>query len=152
MNSSQTFVKPYSLSLELWETIKRAANILAPDQKPLCKKTLLTPRFICRHCTWTSSYYDDFATLPCLLPPGPIGLYGLGAGTAAHLLHHVAPERRVHAWELDGKVSNVETHFGVPALCFLKFSSCLVRSWRLAYKKGGQSKHLAPKKVRTDRV
>ena len=49
----------------------------------------------------TNSYYDLFACLPPLLPDGPIGILGLGAGTAARIIHHFWPQIDLNGWELD---------------------------------------------------
>ncbi|GAQ77866.1 hypothetical protein KFL_000050030 [Klebsormidium nitens] len=94
----------YNSKIEVVELARTADHPLAGATLLLLDTANNIHSVYFKHCVWTSSYYDDFATLPCLLPAGPIGLYGLGAGTAAHLLHHVAPERRLHAWELDAKV------------------------------------------------
>ncbi|OMO51680.1 putative S-adenosylmethionine-dependent methyltransferase [Corchorus olitorius] len=40
---------------------------------------------------WTDSYWDDFVSLPPIVPEGPIAIYGLGGGTAAHLMLDVWP-------------------------------------------------------------
>jgi len=60
----------------------------------------------------TDSYYDVFATLPPLLPKGgPIGILGLGAGTAARILRHFWPAMDIHGWELDPAVIMVARQF-----------------------------------------
>ncbi|CAM6034050.1 unnamed protein product [Sphagnum compactum] len=60
----------------------------------------------------TDSYYDVFATLPPLLPEGgPVGILGLGAGTAARILRHFWPAMDIHGWELDPAVIMVARQF-----------------------------------------
>ncbi|GLC50419.1 hypothetical protein PLESTB_000377400 [Pleodorina starrii] len=62
----------------------------------------------------TSAYWDVLATLPSMVPPGPLGLLGLGAGTIPRIIAAHYPCRRkgdeeqdrndqfvVHGWELD---------------------------------------------------
>lgn len=65
----------------------------------------------------TSTYLDVFATLPPLLPPGPIGVLGFGAGSAARLLLELYPRGVVHGWELDPAVIDVaREYFGLSRL------------------------------------
>ncbi|BBM97878.1 hypothetical protein MPTK1_1g09100 [Marchantia polymorpha subsp. ruderalis] len=52
----------------------------------------------------TDSYYDVFPTLPAIIPDGPIGIFGLAAGTAARLIHYFWPDRDIYGWELDPAV------------------------------------------------
>lgn len=59
----------------------------------------------------TESYYDVFATLPPLLPDGPVGILGLGAGTAARIVHYFWPHLALHGWELDPSVVMVARQF-----------------------------------------
>ncbi|WOL02955.1 hypothetical protein Cni_G11674 [Canna indica] len=68
--------------------------------------------------TLTTTYFDVFATLPPLLPPGggPIGVLGFGAGSAARLIlslypDDAAPVREIHGWELDPSVIAVAREF-----------------------------------------
>ncbi|XP_038876688.1 uncharacterized protein LOC120069080 isoform X4 [Benincasa hispida] len=35
---------------------------------------------------WTGSYWDEFVSLPAIIPEGPIAIFGLGGGTTAHLM------------------------------------------------------------------
>ncbi|KAK7385201.1 hypothetical protein VNO78_30914 [Psophocarpus tetragonolobus] len=55
----------------------------------------------------TNTYFDVFATLPPIVPPGPIGMLGFGAGTAARILLDHYPEALLHGWELDPAVIQV---------------------------------------------
>ncbi|KAG4378691.1 hypothetical protein GLYMA_17G085800v4 [Glycine max] len=59
----------------------------------------------------TNTYFDVFATLPPIVPPGPLALLGFGAGTAARLLllHH--PSALLHCWELDPAVIQVAREY-----------------------------------------
>ena len=59
----------------------------------------------------TDSYYDILATLPPLLPDGPVGVLGLGAGTAARIIHYFWPHVELHGWELDPSVVMVARQF-----------------------------------------
>lgn len=62
--------------------------------------------------TLTDSYFDVFATLPPIIPPGPIGILGFGAGSTARLLLELyPPEITVHGWELDPSVIDVGREF-----------------------------------------
>ncbi|KAK9278071.1 hypothetical protein L1049_027629 [Liquidambar formosana] len=65
----------------------------------------------------TNTYFDVFATLPPLLPPGPVGILGFGAGSAARLILEMYPEVVVHGWELDPSVIAVgREYFGLSKL------------------------------------
>ncbi|GMH31452.1 hypothetical protein Nepgr_033295 [Nepenthes gracilis] len=57
--------------------------------------------------TLTDTYFDVFATLPPILPPGPIGILGFGAGSAAKLILELYPQVVLHGWELDPCVIDV---------------------------------------------
>nr|XP_010940133.1 uncharacterized protein LOC105058784 [Elaeis guineensis] len=59
----------------------------------------------------TSTYFDIFATLPPILPPGPIAILGFGAGSAARLILHLYPETEIHGYELDPSVIAVAREF-----------------------------------------
>ncbi|CAL5440970.1 unnamed protein product [Camellia sinensis] len=66
----------------------------------------------------TSTYFDVFATLPPILPPGPLGILGFGAGSAARLILDLYPNNGViHGWELDPAVISVgREYFGLSRL------------------------------------
>ncbi|CAM8932586.1 unnamed protein product [Rhodiola kirilowii] len=55
----------------------------------------------------TNTYFDVFATLPPILPPGPIGILGFGAGSSAKLLLELYPNLIIHGWEIDPSVISV---------------------------------------------
>jgi len=57
--------------------------------------------------TLTDTYFDVFATFPPILPPGPVGLLGFGAGSAAKVILELYPEVVVHGWEIDPAVVDV---------------------------------------------
>ncbi|MFS7971719.1 putative S-adenosyl-L-methionine-dependent methyltransferase [Helianthus anomalus] len=59
----------------------------------------------------TGTYFDVFATLPPILPPGPLGILGFGAGSAAKLILELYPQGVVHGWELDPAVISVGREF-----------------------------------------
>ncbi|GFZ17403.1 S-adenosyl-L-methionine-dependent methyltransferases superfamily protein [Actinidia rufa] len=64
--------------------------------------------------TLTQTYFDVFATLPPLLPPGPIAILGFGAGSAARSILELHPDSVVHGWELDPAVISVaREYFGL---------------------------------------
>ncbi|XP_010251725.1 PREDICTED: uncharacterized protein LOC104593530 isoform X2 [Nelumbo nucifera] len=50
---------------------------------------------------WTGSYWDEFASLPAIVPHGPIAILGLGGGTAAHLMLELWPSLKLEGWEID---------------------------------------------------
>ncbi|CAK9222927.1 unnamed protein product [Sphagnum troendelagicum] len=64
-----------------------------------------------QHKVLTNSYYDEFATLMPLLPDGPVGIYGLGAGATAHIIQHFWPAVTMHGWELDPDIITVARQF-----------------------------------------
>ncbi|XP_062116170.1 uncharacterized protein LOC133830254 [Humulus lupulus] len=55
----------------------------------------------------THTYFDVFATLPPILPPGPVGVLGFGAGSAARLILKLYPEVVIRGWEIDPSVISV---------------------------------------------
>lgn len=64
--------------------------------------------------TVTHSYWDDFALAPPVIPEGPIGVLGLGAGTVVRLYRQFWPMRRLVAWEIDEVVVEVaRAYFGL---------------------------------------
>ncbi|KAK3014252.1 hypothetical protein RJ639_008468 [Escallonia herrerae] len=65
----------------------------------------------------TDTYFDVFGTLPPILPPGPLGILGFGAGSAARLILELYPQGVVHGWELDPAVISVaREYFGLSRL------------------------------------
>ncbi|XP_057726113.1 uncharacterized protein LOC130941571 [Arachis stenosperma] len=60
---------------------------------------------------FTNTYFDVFATLPPILPPGPISILGFGAGSAARALLDLYPDVILHGWELDQSVIDVAREF-----------------------------------------
>ncbi|KAF3438180.1 hypothetical protein FNV43_RR20937 [Rhamnella rubrinervis] len=66
--------------------------------------------------SFTDTYFDVFATLPPILPPGPIGILGFGAGSA-RLILELYPQVVIHGWELDPSVIAVgREYFGLSKL------------------------------------
>ena len=63
------------------------------------------------HNVLTNSYYDVLATIVPLLPEGPVGILGLGAGAVSHILHHFFPTIEMHGWELDPDIITVARQF-----------------------------------------
>ncbi|CAH1448861.1 unnamed protein product [Lactuca virosa] len=67
--------------------------------------------------TWTGSYWDEFATLPAIIPEGPIAIFGLGGGTAAHLMLTLWPSLQLHGWEIDEiLIDKAREHLGLSDL------------------------------------
>ncbi|XP_076928154.1 uncharacterized protein LOC143592018 [Bidens hawaiensis] len=65
----------------------------------------------------TGTYFDVFATFPPILPPGPLGILGFGAGSAAKLILELYPQGVIHGWELDPAVVSVaREYFGLSKL------------------------------------
>lgn len=50
---------------------------------------------------WTGCYWDEFASLPAVVPSGPIAIFGLAGGTAAHLMLDLWPSLQLEGWEID---------------------------------------------------
>ncbi|CAN1809900.1 hypothetical protein LINPERHAP1_LOCUS25745 [Linum perenne] len=50
---------------------------------------------------WTDSYWDEFASLPPIVPEGPISILGLGGGTAAHLMLDLWPSLQLEGIIVD---------------------------------------------------
>lgn len=63
------------------------------------------------HNVLTNSYYDVLATVAPLIPDGPVGILGLGAGATAHILHHFFPTLEMHGWELDPDIITIARQF-----------------------------------------
>ncbi|GAB4857929.1 hypothetical protein Ancab_015834 [Ancistrocladus abbreviatus] len=57
---------------------------------------------------WTDSYWDEFASLPAIVPEGPLAIFGLGGGTAAHLILNSWPSKQLDGWELDEILNHVQ--------------------------------------------
>ncbi|PON96713.1 S-adenosyl-L-methionine-dependent methyltransferase [Trema orientale] len=65
----------------------------------------------------TNTYFDVFATLPPILPPGPVAILGFGAGSAARSILELYPQVTIHGWELDPSVISVgREYFGLSKL------------------------------------
>lgn len=68
-------------------------------------------------CKWTNAYWDQFATLPPIVPEGPIAILGLGGGTSARLMLDLWPSCELLGWEIDGVLVDVaRTYFGLSEL------------------------------------
>ncbi|EPS59636.1 hypothetical protein M569_15168, partial [Genlisea aurea] len=66
---------------------------------------------------WTGSYWDEFATLPPVVPEGPIAIFGLGGGTAAHLMLDLWPSLQLEGWEIDEiLIDKSREYFGLSSL------------------------------------
>lgn len=58
-----------------------------------------------------------FATLPPILPFGPLGILGFGSGSAANIILKLYPQGVIHGWELDPAVISVgREYFGLSRL------------------------------------
>ncbi|XP_043710820.1 uncharacterized protein LOC122659757 isoform X3 [Telopea speciosissima] len=75
---------------------------------------------------WTGAYWDEFASLPAIVPQGPIGILGLGGGTVAHLMLDLWPSLKLEGWEIDRIVST-----------WLEMSSRLMPHGRIMVNCGG---------------
>ncbi|MBA0709111.1 hypothetical protein Golax_024175 [Gossypium laxum] len=65
----------------------------------------------------TNTYFDVFATLPPILPPGAVGILGFGAGSTARLMLELYPDLIIRGWELDPSVVAVgREYFGLEKL------------------------------------
>ncbi|KDP34909.1 hypothetical protein JCGZ_09197 [Jatropha curcas] len=66
---------------------------------------------------WTGSYWDEFASLPAIIPKGPIAILGLGGGTAAHLMLDLWPSLQLEGWEIDPiLIDKAREYFGLADL------------------------------------
>ncbi|KAK7243671.1 hypothetical protein RIF29_38480 [Crotalaria pallida] len=66
---------------------------------------------------WTGSYWDEFASLPAIVPEGPIAILGLGGGTAAHLMLDLWPSLQLEGWEIDQiLIDKARDYFGLSDL------------------------------------
>ncbi|KAI9116277.1 hypothetical protein K1719_012444 [Acacia pycnantha] len=66
---------------------------------------------------WTESYWDEFASLPPIVPKGPIAILGLGGGTAAHLMLDLWPSLQLEGWEIDPiLIDKARDYFGLSDL------------------------------------
>ncbi|RDY14082.1 speE, partial [Mucuna pruriens] len=66
---------------------------------------------------WTGSYWDEFASLPAIVPKGPIAILGLGGGTAAHLMLDLWPSLQLDGWEIDQiLIDKARDYFGLSDL------------------------------------
>ncbi|CAA6656473.1 unnamed protein product [Spirodela intermedia] len=65
----------------------------------------------------TGSYWDELATLPAVIPEGPIAILGLGGGTAAHLILDLWPSLHLVGWEIDPiLIDKARDYFGLSDL------------------------------------
>ncbi|XP_048333869.2 uncharacterized protein LOC107421997 isoform X1 [Ziziphus jujuba] len=70
-----------------------------------------------KHQKWTGSYWDEFASLPAIVPQGPIAILGLGGGTAAHLMLELWPALQLEGWEIDQiLIDKARVYFGLSDL------------------------------------
>ncbi|KAL5679066.1 hypothetical protein ACJX0J_005451, partial [Zea mays] len=66
---------------------------------------------------WTNSYWDEFVSLPAIVPRGPVALLGLGAGTSAHLMLKFWPWLQLIGWEIDPMIIELSRdYFGMSDL------------------------------------
>lgn len=66
---------------------------------------------------WTNAYWDQFATLPPIVPEGPIAIFGLGGGTSARLMLDLWPSCKLLGWEIDETLVDVaRDYFGLSEL------------------------------------
>lgn len=62
-------------------------------------------------------HHDEFVSLPPIVTEGPIAIYGLGGGTAAHLMLDVWPSLQLEGWEIDEiLIDKAREYFGLSNL------------------------------------
>ncbi|XP_022767926.1 uncharacterized protein LOC111312150 isoform X3 [Durio zibethinus] len=91
---------------------------------------------------WTGSYWDEFATLPPIVPEGPIAIYGLGGGTAAHLMLDVWPSLQLQGLKFTlMMLFHLDSIFlqAMPVETWLELSDRLMPDGRLMVNCGGVS-------------
>ncbi|CAM6091108.1 unnamed protein product [Calypogeia fissa] len=70
-----------------------------------------------RNSVWTGLYWDEFASLPAIIPKGRVALLGLGGGTAVHLLLKLWPSLQLEGYEIDEIiVEQARLHLGLSDL------------------------------------
>ncbi|GJP37157.1 hypothetical protein CLOM_g21596 [Closterium sp. NIES-68] len=99
-------ITPYNF-VKVVEVSRRADNSLAGSRVLLLDQPGNIHSMYFKYKPWTDSYYDLFTLLPPLLPPGPIAILGLAAGTGARLLLRHYPHLELHGWEIDDHVIQV---------------------------------------------
>jgi spermidine synthase len=89
------------------EVSRRADSVLAGSRVLLLDKPGNVHSIYQKWRVLTDSYYDIMTTIPAVIPEGPVGILGLGAGTVARLISHFWPEIDMYGWELDVGVVQV---------------------------------------------
>lgn len=107
--------------IRVLEVSRKADHILAGSRLLLLDAPGNIHSISYRFRLLTDTYFDVFATIPPLLPPGPVGILGFGAGSAARILLEMYPHPPdavvVHGWELDPAVLSVgRDYFGLEKL------------------------------------
>ncbi|CAN1226009.1 hypothetical protein LINGRAPRIM_LOCUS1045 [Linum grandiflorum] len=93
--------------LQLVTAVRSQYNHIAIVDTPSARVLLLdsTHFFYCHksieQSDVSSVLQDEFASLPPIVPEGPISILGLGGGTAAHLMLDLWPSLQLEGWEID---------------------------------------------------
>ncbi|KAL9321952.1 hypothetical protein ACSQ67_010005 [Phaseolus vulgaris] len=109
-------------NFQLVASIKSAYNDILIVDTPKARMLLLDSSYgvhsvLYHESKWTGSYWDEFASLPAIVPKGPIAILGLGGGTAAHLMLDLWPSLQLEGWEIDQiLIDKVRDYFGLSDL------------------------------------
>ncbi|KAG0605056.1 hypothetical protein M758_9G028200 [Ceratodon purpureus] len=93
------------------EVVQEADHLLAGARLLLLDNPGCIHTVYYEHNVLTNSYYDALATVVPLLPEGPVGILGLGAGAVSHIVHHFFPTVEMHGWELDPDIVTIARQF-----------------------------------------
>ncbi|BAT93098.1 probable polyamine aminopropyl transferase [Vigna umbellata] len=109
-------------NIQLVSSIKTDYNDILIVDTPKARMLLLDSSYsvhsvLYHGSKWTCSYWDEFASLPAIVPKGPIAILGLGGGTAAHLMLDLWPSLQLDGWEIDQiLIDKVRDYFGLSDL------------------------------------
>ncbi|CAI0546155.1 unnamed protein product [Linum tenue] len=109
-------------SLQLVTAVRSKYNDIAIVDTPTARVLLLDSTHsvhsvLQKGQKWTDSYWDEFASLPPIVPEGPISILGLGGGTAAHLMLDLWPSLELEGWEIDDiLIHKARVYFGLSDL------------------------------------
>ncbi|CAJ1958277.1 unnamed protein product [Sphenostylis stenocarpa] len=109
-------------NIQLVSSIKTNYNDILIVDTPKARMLLLDSSYsvhsvLYNESKWTGSYWDEFASLPAIVPKGPIAILGLGGGTAAHLMLDLWPSLQLDGWEIDQiLIDKARDYFGLSDL------------------------------------
>lgn len=109
---------PYSVLAAMRSPHNEIVVVDTPDSRVLLlDSTHNIHSMLNKEQKWTGSYWDEFASLPAIIPKGPIAILGLGAGTAAHLMLDSWPSLKIEGWEIDEiLIDMAREYFGLSVL------------------------------------